>query len=113
MEDRETIKPCHLVVHQDGRASLLLLINFGDRHDMIDAMFRQEARENNGYGWSQVIQTLISPDIRSSLVFDAEADMVSIVGRDTEVLIRIAHQIRRVLDNNEALRKAIRDSELD
>jgi hypothetical protein len=113
MNPNESIAPCRLVTHQDGRTSLLLVIDFKDRHDHFDTLFKEFHRYNNGHGWNQVIQAVIPADVRSTLLFDPEADVVSIVGRDISILIGIAQQIRHLLNDESALRQAIAASELD
>ena len=109
MDDLNNISPCHLVTHADGRFSLLLRADLAGHEDIFEAL----RREPNGHCWSQVIQTVIAPEIQSTLLFDPEADMVSIVGRDKDVLLQIAQQIRHLLDDEGALRAAIEKAEWD
>ena len=113
MSENENIAPCRLATHADGSMSLLLLIDFKHDHARFDALFKEFGRYNNGHGWNSVIQTVISSQILSTLHFDPEADMVSIVGHDRNVLVEIAQQIRHLLNDEAALREAVAASELD
>ncbi len=113
MAQDHNITPCRLAYHPDGSISLLLVAYIDEVQDQIDGVFAEFDREPNGYAWTEAIRTVIPAEIQSSLKFDPEADMVSIVGHDETVLVNIAHQIQHLIQDMGALRAALEKAELD
>lgn len=110
----ERIAPFLLVRHPGGNVSLIL--NVGGYKDDIFLERQEEGFEGNGYDWQSLARVFLQerlPELASIIRFDSEAGMFCAYTNQPEALYRFAEGLKRLCEDEAAMRDTLSRAELD